>query len=166
MDSGSFSRSPSPLTFSGEGSYAPVSCHPFGMVPEALIRPIKDELKSLRFTMHQIRTELALRQNRPTPRRNAKGYVVFDEVDCTLVLELQAYASYFRGLNELAYRGSVTTVPAALTEADAKLLGNVVRTFCCVQSAHSLVQRANAITRWSYAKEFLRCYYEATYAME
>ena len=166
MDSGSFSRSPSPLTFSGEGSYAPVSCHPFGMVPEALLRPIKDELASLRFTMHQIRTELAVKQRRPQPARNSKGYVTFDEVERVMVLELQAYASYFRGLNELVHRGSITVVPAALTEEAAKQLGNVVRTFCCVQSAHSLVQRANAITRWSYAKDFLRCYYERTYAIE
>ena len=135
-------------------------------MPSSHIRSIAQEFADLRLVLSKIRTELALRQNRPTPRRNAKGYVVFDEVDRTLVLELQAYASYFRGLNELAYRGSVTTVPAALTEADAKLLGNVTTTYCRVQSAHSFVQRATAVTKWMSAKEFLRCHYEAMYAME
>lgn len=106
----------------------------------------------------KIRTELALRQGRPTPLRNAKGYVAFDEVERVLVLELQAYASYFRG--------KVTAVPAALTEEAAKLLGNVAIAYCRVQSAHSFVQRATAVTKWMSAKEFLRCYYEATYAME
>ena len=135
--------------------------------PSALIRPIKDELRSLRFTMGQIRTELAVKQGRPTPLRNgACGYVAFDEVERVLILELQAYASYYRGLKELEFRGTVTAVPAALTEEAAKQLGNVAYAYCRVQSAHSFVHRANAVTKWSLAKEFLRCYYEATYATE
>lgn len=167
MDSGLFFPSSSLLAFSGEGSYAPALCHPFGTVPEALIRPVKDELASLRFTMSQIRTEIAVKQGRPQPLRNGScRYVAFDEVERVMVLELQAYASYYRGLKELAFRGKVTTVPAALTEEAAKLLGNVAIAYCRVQSAHSFVNRASAVTKWMTAKEFLRCYYEATYAME
>lgn len=92
--------------------------------------------------------------------------MAFDEVERVLILELQAYASYFRGLKELAFRRKVTAVPAALTEEAAKLLGNVAITYCRVQSAHSFVQRATAVTKWMSAKEFLRCHYEAMYDME
>ena len=44
---------------------------------------------------------------RPTPLRNAKGYVAFDEVERVLILELQAYADYYRGLKALKLHGKV-----------------------------------------------------------
>lgn len=166
MDSGLFSPSPSLLAFTGEGSYAPAFCHPFGAVPESLIRPIKDELRSLRFTMGQIRTELAVKQGRPSPLRNgACGYVAFDEIERTLILELRAYASYYRGLRELEFRGKVRFVPGALTEEVAEKLGNVVIAYCRCQAAHSPEKRAQEARKWLLTKDALRSYYEDIYPM-
>lgn len=167
MDSGVFSSSPSLLAFTGEGSYAPALCHPFGAVPESLIRPIKDELRSLRFTMGQIRTELAVKQGRLTPLRNgACGYVAFDEVERVLILELRAYALYYRGLRALEFRGKVRLVPAALTEEAAEKLGNVVIAYCRCQEAHSAEKRAQEARKWMLAKDALRSYYEDIYPMK
>lgn len=106
--------------------------------------------------MRQIRTELAVKQGRPTPLRNgACRYVAFDEVERVLILELRAYASY--------YRGKVRLVPAALTEEAAKKLGNVVIAYCRCQTAHSIEKRVSGARKWTTAKDALRAYYEATY---
>ena len=167
MDSDMFSCTPSILVFSGEGSYVPTLCHPFGTVPESLIRPIKDELRSLRFTMGQIRTELAVKQGRLTPLRNgACGYVAFDEVERVLILELRAYAAYYRGLRALEFRGKVRFVPAALTEEAAEKLGNVIIAYCRCQEAHSVEKRVQEARKWAMAKDALRSYYEDIYPMK
>lgn len=52
---------------------------------------------------------------RPTPLRNAKGYVAFDEVERVLILELQAL----------------------------KLHGKVVMAYCRYQTTHSHEKRVN-----------------------
>lgn len=128
------------------------TCHPFGRVPSSHIRSIA--------------LELALRQGRPTPLRNAKGYVAFDEVERVLILELQAYADYYRGLKALKLHEKVSFVPAAHTEEAARLLGQVVLTYCHYRSIHSHEKRVIEARKWSMAKNALRAYYEATYAME
>lgn len=140
-------------------------CHPFGRVPSSHIRSIALELADLRLVLSKIRTELALRQGRSTPLRNAKGYVAFDEIERVLILELQAYADYYRGLKALKLHEKVSFVPAAHTEEAARLLGQVVLAYCHYRSTYSHEKRVIEARKWSMAKNALRAYYEGIEAM-
>lgn len=129
------------------------ACHPFGLVPSSHIRSIAQEFADLRLVMGKIRTELALRQGRPTPLRNGTcGYVAHDEHERELIKELQ-------------FRGVVGEVPEAPSPTDAEVLGNVAMFYCRAIASPGSDRRRAAARRWLRAIDDLKAFYDRRYSV-
>ena len=127
-------------------------------MPTPYIRSVEQELADLRFVMSKIRTELAIKQGRPTPLRNGScGYVAHDEHERELIKELNAYARYFRGV--------VGEVPEAPSPTDAEVLGNVAMFYCRAIASPGSDRRRAAARRWLRAIDDLKAFYDRRYSV-